>query len=232
MTERHAKALSHRAFRTKIMRSQVEDLRAMLNLQDDLNCAINSQWRNLAREWYRAIWTECAELMDHIGWKWWKHQSLDQAQVHLEIVDIWHFAMSDLLTRQSVDEVTLALAPEMIKVTVRETIDVQALRDGAEALALSALQTKRFSPAEFWVVMEAAALPCEKLFRLYLGKNVLNQFRQDEGYAKGSYRKAWAGEEDNVWLNRIVENIPATTTDFLSHLRQELKVTYDRLRDR
>ena len=54
-----------------------------------------ADWMSRGREWYRAIWIECAELMEHYGgWKWWKHSRPDFAQVVLEIVDIWHFGLS------------------------------------------------------------------------------------------------------------------------------------------
>lgn len=49
--------------------------------------------------WYRAMWTECAELMDHIGWKWWSKQELDINQAEMELVDIWHFGLSDILQK-------------------------------------------------------------------------------------------------------------------------------------
>lgn len=34
------------------------------------------------------FWTECAELMDHIGWKWWKKQEIDIEQAQIELIDI------------------------------------------------------------------------------------------------------------------------------------------------
>ena len=35
-------------------------------------------------------------------------------------------------------------------------------------------------------------------------KNVLNKFRQDNGYKEGTYRKIWNGKEDNVVLSEIL----------------------------
>ena len=69
----------------------------MLNLQDSMNTRVHPEWRTQGYEWYRAIWVECAELMDHYGWKWWKKQQPDWEQVKLELIDIWHFGLSDLL---------------------------------------------------------------------------------------------------------------------------------------
>lgn len=43
--------------------------------------------------------------------------------------------------------------------------------------------------------------------REYLGKNVLNRFRQENGYKEGSYIKMWDGIEDNVHLDVVLANI-------------------------
>ena len=76
-----------------------KQLLVMLEMQDAMNSRVNPDWRSAGNAWYRAIWTECAEMLDHYGWKWWKHQPADLEQVRLELVDIMHFAMSDYLLR-------------------------------------------------------------------------------------------------------------------------------------
>ena len=54
------------------------------------------------------------------------------------------------------------------------------------------------------------ALKCgvnlQKLFDIYIGKNVLNKFRQDHGYKDGTYKKIWNGVEDNVVMNEILQS--------------------------
>jgi len=74
-----------------------QQLATMLELQADMNTKVHEQWRDQNFEWYRAIWVECAELLDHYGWKWWKKQTPDVDQIALELVDIWHFGLSLLL---------------------------------------------------------------------------------------------------------------------------------------
>jgi hypothetical protein len=39
-----------------------------------------------------------------------------------------------------------------------------------------------------------------------VGKNILNQFRQDHGYKEGSYVKIWNGQEDNVVMQNILDS--------------------------
>ena len=39
----------------------------MLEMQDGMNSRVDADWIDRDREWYRAMWIECAELMDHYG---------------------------------------------------------------------------------------------------------------------------------------------------------------------
>ena len=68
----------------------------MLQMQHRMNTRVHEDWINQHFEWYRATWIECGELMDHVGYKWWKKQTPDMEQVRLEVVDIWHFGLSAL----------------------------------------------------------------------------------------------------------------------------------------
>ncbi len=66
-------------------------------------------------------------------------------------------------------------------------------------------------------------LNLETLYQLYIGKNILNKFRQDHGYKEGSYIKIWNGEEDNVIMQRILADHPTITPD---ELYKELEEVY------
>jgi hypothetical protein len=58
-----------------------------------------------------------------------------------------------------------------------------------------------------------SGLNLNALYQLYVGKNILNKFRQDHGYKDGSYIKIWNGKEDNVAMQGILdkdENITPT----------------------
>ena len=68
----------------------------MLSMQDRMNTRVHENWAAQNFEWYRAIWVECGELIDHYGYKWWKKQDPEMEQVQLEVIDIWHFGMSAL----------------------------------------------------------------------------------------------------------------------------------------
>ncbi|HBK12086.1 MAG TPA: dUTP diphosphatase, partial [Gammaproteobacteria bacterium] len=79
-------------------------LNTMAAMQEEHNLLVHAQWREQGFEFYRAMWVECAEMLDHFGWKWWKQQSPDIDQVKLELVDIWHFALSELMRDGDIPE--------------------------------------------------------------------------------------------------------------------------------
>ncbi|MET0067104.1 MAG: C-GCAxxG-C-C family (seleno)protein [Candidatus Thiodiazotropha sp.] len=208
-------------FEQKTVRMKHQIL-SMLELQDAMNSRVNTDWRTAAYPWYRAIWTECAEMLDHYGWKWWKHQKPDMAQVHLELVDIWHFALSDLILHNDSLEQAADQALEGLKLSAG-SVDFRA---AIEQLAMTAIQTKSADVALFAQVMQAADLDFDSLFKTYVGKNVLNFFRQDHGYKEGTYIKTWAGREDNEYLAEILDQLDADRTDFSDQVYRSLEQAY------
>lgn len=195
---------------------------AMLEMQDAMNSKVNPDWRQAGSEWYRAIWTECAEMLDHYGWKWWKHQQPDMDQVKLEIVDIWHFAMSDLLIKgESNDSISVQIASELLQPA--ESADI---RDAIEQLAQVTLETQSANVPIFARLMQLADMGFDDLYRMYVGKNVLNFFRQDHGYKEGAYIKVWNDREDNEHLVDILSSLDADVEGFSDQVYQKLEAAY------
>lgn len=178
-------------------------LRGMATMQDEHNTQVHPQWRTQGYAYYRAIWVECAEMLDHYGWKWWKQQDPDLDQVKLELVDIWHFALSELMRT---DNLTDDIATQLAAVAPSNG-DAEAFRRAIERLAESTLRTKSFDLAPFMQAMAALPLSYDELFDLYIGKNILNRFRQDHGYKTGEYEKLWQGREDNEHLIEVLAGL-------------------------
>ena len=74
--------------------------------------------------------------------------------------------------------------------------------------------------------MAAADLDFEGLYRGYVGKNVLNFFRQDHGYKDGSYIKVWSGREDNEHLVELTAELDASSATFKDDLYAGLAKRY------
>ena len=99
--------------------------------------------------------------------------------------------------------------------------------EATEALAESVLATRQFDVARFQALLQAADMTFDQLFKQYVGKNVLNFFRQDHGYKDGSYRKHWHdGREDNEHLVEAVQSLDTTKPEFKDELYQALVARY------
>lgn len=194
----------------------VAQIKEMLELQHQLNAVINPDWKKAKNSWTRAIWVEAAELMDHIGWKWWKAQGTNVAQAHIELVDIWHFILSQFAeTGDDMDVVASELHHRLFDqgrrvIFIRNKIhslNEMNLLDRVEAMA-SLAASGNDCTAAFAACCEELELDWDELRRIYVGKNVLNLFRQANGYKQGTYIKDWNGAEDNVRLEETMKSSP------------------------
>jgi dimeric dUTPase (all-alpha-NTP-PPase superfamily) len=202
-----------------------QEVISMLLMQDKMNTKVHSQWREQDYEWYRAIWVECAELLDHYGWKWWKKQTPDVDQIALELVDIWHFGLSLLLLSDlSEDEIA-----HRVQSTFEETASKEDFATDLEDFTERTLATKDFDIKGFSRLMVGINMDFETLHVGYIGKNVLNFFRQDNGYKEGTYNKQWDGVEDNEHLVDIVSSLDSSAPDFADTLYQKMQERYLKL---
>ncbi len=199
-----------------------EKLLVMLDMQDAMNSRVNENWRQADNAWYRAIWTECAEMLDHYGWKWWKHQQPDLDQVQLELVDILHFAMSDYLLGNSDNQ---AVAQRIIKEMAQPGVETD-FRLSIENMAQTTIKNHSMHFSDFANVMNLIEMDFDQLYRMYVGKNVLNFFRQDHGYKDGSYIKVWQGREDNEHLAELINELDSNSIDFRDQVYAGLKAMY------
>ena len=198
-------------------------LKTMLSMQDRMNTRMHADWINQQFEWYRAVWIECGELIDHVGYKWWKKQEADMDQVRLEVIDIWHFGMSALFDGTTDLD---ALARRIELDLYHAEPEISDVRLATEALALDSLHTKSFSVPCFAQLMLACDLSFEDLYRHYVGKNVLNFFRQDHGYKEGTYVKEWGGREDNEHLSQILNALDPASETFPDDVYEGLLLRY------
>ena len=195
----------------------------MLKLQQKLNDETNGLgWEdgltNRGKEinWRRCIYIEGAELIDSYPWKHWKNidASPDYANIKVELVDIWHFVMSEIL-RVNKKEVGLSLE-ELAKKIEDAISNLETTKEDnfyKEIEAIESFIGKVFCNFEiidftksFFEICYKLDLDFDSLYKLYIGKNILNKFRQDNGYKEGTYKKLWNGKEDNVVMQEILNS--------------------------
>jgi dimeric dUTPase (all-alpha-NTP-PPase superfamily) len=194
----------------------------MLQLQDDMNSKVNPNWRSAGNEWYRAIWMESSEMLEHYGWKWWKHQEPDVMQVKLEVVDIVHFALSIRL-EQGGDLTAIA---ETIAEDFTNAMQAEDIKKTIECLALLTLTDQGAHFSFIAGIMKYMDMSFDELFEIYVGKNVLNMFRQDNGYKDGTYIKEWNGREDNEYLADIIKSLDSGSAGFKDEIYAALGEAY------
>ena len=202
-----------------------DQFNAMLAMQDRMNTKVHPEWIKQNFAWHRALWIECGELIDHYGYKWWKKQTPEMEQVKLEIVDIWHFGMSMLFDGRSVEQIAASLVSDLNAGNVPK----RGVLEATEELATSVLATRKFSIVDFMSMLDSADMNLDDLYVAYVGKNVLNFFRQDNGYKEGTYIKNWAGREDNEHLVELAAELEKSAGDFSEQLYQALDSRYKKL---
>lgn len=206
----------------------MEKLLLMLQLQNELNEATSgSKWTTGVTDkkkeinWRRCIYMECAEIVDSFAWKHWKSidKEPDYENIKIEIVDIWHFVMSLAIEQYEqnmlggVDELAIAVSNmecfSSIDAPTKKFSSSKEIIEACEELIAMMVSQNSVDLDDLLELFFKLVLMCElnldSLYRLYVGKNVLNQFRQDHGYKEGTYNKEWNGIEDNVVMKKVWE---------------------------
>lgn len=213
-----------------------EQASTMLSLQMSMNAKVDPDWLAARYPYLRAVAIEGAEAIEHHGWKWWKKQEKDLPQLQMELIDIWHFILSEILLRNS-GNVDASLAALMILLDSANTQKIIDFDDQQYSIDELDLLTKlellialsvvrRIELSLFQSIMSKCQIGWLDLYRQYVGKNVLNMFRQDHGYKDGSYQKIWNGREDNEYLVEIIDSLDPNQAKFKDQVYIALKSSY------
>lgn len=218
----------------------LERLNIMCHLQNKLNCLINEDWVNTNWQYLRAAMIEGAEGIDHTDWKWWKKQELNLPQLQMEIVDIFHFYLSDFIKSHKGNTTVAALSVHHLTYSEMESgssilkhkivnkefdLSKMNLLDKLDIL-IGLAAFKEVSMKLFYNILEEVNLSEDDLYKQYVSKNVLNIFRQDHGYKIKQYTKIWNGEEDNVYLEKFMNELDLNDANYANNLYSKLKAVY------
>ncbi len=216
----------------------------MLKLQQQLNDETNGlNWENGITkngkiiDWKRCIYLEAGELIESYPWKHWKNINAkpDYDNIKIELVDIWHFIMSEALRVYKTEDlgsiediaymiVNLSQFNEFNSNNKKDNLDIYQemalVEEMIEVLFCKNSIDKLIS--SFLLTSSSLNLKLPELYRLYIGKNILNRFRQDNGYKNGIYIKIWNGKEDNAIMQNILDKNSNITADELYNRLKEL----------
>ncbi|MEX0619848.1 MAG: dUTP diphosphatase [Pseudohongiellaceae bacterium] len=211
--------------------------RTMLSLQSLMNSKVDPEWLQARYPYLRAVVVEGSEAIEHHGWKWWKKQDRDLPQLQMELIDIWHFMLSEILLQNNgrledaIHQLQAFLTVDHRHKTLHFDGTDYALGEldliTRLELLIGTAVVRRVEMGLFETIMRDCHMDWDELFRQYVGKNVLNLFRQDHGYKKGHYRKLWQGKEDNQHLVEIMQELDANDEAYQERLYQSLARRYE-----
>lgn len=183
-------------------------LPSLLEMQDEMNRVINPDWINAGNDWKLAIAIEAAEGIEHLGWKWWKKQEPNIAEAQMELIDILHFWLSEQIVRFSNINCHLEISKKIMSdnIEVRCT-DPKEIFKFFMAYPITGSTVCNLLLAGF----RSLDMSISEVVKLYFSKNILNKFRQLNGYKEGTYVKIWVEtfedtpKEDNEVLREIID---------------------------
>jgi len=199
-------------------------LSALLEKQNELNNLTNGEewtsgFTNIGKviNWDRCMYMESCELMDSFPWKHWKDVSkfpdLDNARI--EVVDLWHFLLSKTITLGAEDQVLHAITGMKTNaVSTQVQIGSNLILELNDSFLRAINGPDVVELMNRLIELQAAlGMSLKEVHDLYMIKNFLNRFRQENGYAEGTYIKHFNvtvnGElstwEDNTLLVKYVD---------------------------
>lgn len=212
----------------------IQKTKEVMGLQDSFNKVVNPNWQKAGYPFYRAAWLELAEFIEHVGtWKWWKAAAPgDRKQAILELVDVFHFVLSDsIIHNRGAQTIVGAYQQALKRKNPAPKNKDEYVFEEIEAFIELTLTSVRLGsgiplPAFFDIVV-AFDVTYEELISGYIAKNVLNKFRQDNGYKiPNQYIKEWdvMAHEDNHYLVMFAEELGENIT--FDSLYDKLRVKY------
>jgi len=210
-----------------------EKMLEMAKMQSKLNNYTNGEnWRSGTTNkgktinWHTAIALEGSELIDSTPWKHWKAITgeSDIDNIYIEAVDLYHFIQSQALITLTEEDLSDLVNSIFINNMQKTEFDFEKVNSYTKELMFYSLEADFYVEKEYNLsgslqafsnIMKYSGLNFELLYQLYIFKNALNIFRQDNGYKEGTYSKDWNGKEDNVVLKEIKDNMQIVTFEAL-----------------
>lgn len=222
---------------------------SMLTIQDELNrLTIGPCWREQHLDWTLAIFVECAEGIEHLAWKWWKKQEVNLKAAQLEVIDIHHFVLSNLLHVMPFGTLEGIADEEHESSYMHRVAPMHFHGDKYEIDALEPIALFKLIGAQaganyadlglIFALGEKLGMTPQEQYKLYCAKAVLNTFRQKNGYKEGTYKKIWKAEEgvmadqvhhyeDNDFLQSIIGAIDFSKSNAPEELYSALQLRYE-----
>lgn len=188
-----------------------------IQIQKEFNDSVSLGWEKSTspNNFWMAILDETIEVLSSKHWKWWKDKQnfnkIDWNNVTVELTDIFLFMLSQAIREGHEEIIYVTLAsfeasggsgPGPTKIRDEDFFE-DFWSEFLMSVTLKSLPLTIVKWVEFWV---RAGGTIESLIKDFRIKAVLNDVRQEFGYANGSYIKNWNGKEDNVVVWEIARS--------------------------
>lgn len=216
-----------------------EQFLTMFNMQSKINTASKPDWQLNPPNYALAAVMELVEGLDHTPWKWWKHGELNKDRFFMEIVDAIHFVLSDCIIQSSKYEICIERLSNLfsenficqaidnydqteVQFRVLDLINQLSLNKQSHVVNSFPIFEKLFFLANL------LGYTHQQVFTTYIGKNLLNHFRQENGYKEGTYIKMWdTDKEDNDFLQEFLNlNSHFEPSELIAGAKEFLAETY------
>ncbi len=215
----------------------------MLTLQEELNIATNGSEYKLGFtehgdkiSWTRCIVMEAFELASFTKWRHWEdiEGTIDWHNIQIEIIDILHFVLSYLLQHVNIDDIIDDVVI-LSNYDISNFPDVTSIRDESENLIYYTLMVQNNDDidsknaahiilSKFFLLAQFAAIAFEDLYKIYVAKNRLNLFKQNNGYKEGTYSKIWGDKKDSEVMFEMLKDIQGDIDK--NNFYEKLNLTY------
>ena len=202
----------------------VEFIKKSLNKQYVLNKIIigdpkATEYNGKKTAWPLYAIQEIGEYLDSCDIKHWKKGDIDFDNAILELVDVWHFIMSNVIKLNL--EQALNIDNEDLVNKIDNIFLLAPLDETVQRLIylLLLLNSKRFPNKElilydlFSVFFTLVHITPSNIdidhvdyfIKLWEGKQILNKVRTENGYKTGEYKKTINGKEDNEYMIEYIK---------------------------
>jgi dimeric dUTPase (all-alpha-NTP-PPase superfamily) len=194
--------------------------------------------------WFRYIKMEASELIESFPIKHWKDidKKINFLNSKIELVDIWHFLLSKIIETDLINmkkkAVSLYELEEIFESSYKKYEELKIVENNhikyCEKFEIYLNEFEYYVSTDsikgvlsidtldtFIKLCCSIGLSFEELHKIYIGKNCLNQFRQDNGYKENTDIKTWENKEDNEVMFEIVDELEIVNYTILYNKLEE-----------
>ena len=211
---------------------KLENYKKMVELQHTLNIqTAGEDYLEKNLNWNSCIIAESGEMLDSLGYKWWKKQEVDLDNAKVEAIDLLHFVISEDIEDYKKDALCNTrffmdwLADNFYHIFENSGKEL-FFKDMDLIKVIDELNYKKIRRLDtLKAIFTKLEMSNEGVYIAYIVKNCLNKFRQDNGYKDGTYNKIWIDKEDNVVAYELAYQMGASE-DLFDLLYADLEATY------